>query len=145
MQKENENRKEISTPDPAICNPLHSAIGCIAFLKSTCLCGETLYPADEMFVAETIEQLRRVEKMLYFTGQKARLVDGFPRRARVDLWSAAEKTIQLAVEKVEETGADERLTDAVMLLAAARERVADYLEDKEQRREQEQERERGSE
>lgn len=54
--------------------------------------------------------------------------NGFPRRIRMDLYSPAEKAIRAAVEAVEEAGADIALTDAVILLGKAQERVADYVD-----------------
>ncbi len=56
------------------------------------------------------------------------LVDGFPRRNRIDLQTPAEKAIRDAVQAVEEAGADERLTSAVILLGEALDKVADYVE-----------------
>lgn len=54
--------------------------------------------------------------------------NGFARRIRVDLWTPAEKAIAAAVEEVEKAGADPLLTDAVILLAQARDKVADFVE-----------------
>lgn len=59
---------------------------------------------------------------------KPAMVDGFPRRGRVDLWCPAEKAIQAAVDAVEEAGADLLLTDAVILLGQAKDKVADWYE-----------------
>jgi hypothetical protein len=56
------------------------------------------------------------------------MVDGFPRRNRIDLLTPAEKAIYDAVQAVENLPADVRLTDAVILLQAARDKVADYIE-----------------
>lgn len=57
-----------------------------------------------------------------------------PRRARIDLFTPAERAIYEAVQAVEGLPADARLTDAVMLLQAARDSVADYVEGIQQRR-----------
>lgn len=57
-----------------------------------------------------------------------------PRRVRTDQFSEAEKAIYEAVWIVESMNADVRLTDAVVLLQAARERVADYVDDVEGQR-----------
>lgn len=46
-------------------------------------------------------------------------------------WSPAERAIQEAVDEVERAGASVALTDAVVLLGKARERVADHMEGKE--------------
>jgi hypothetical protein len=51
-----------------------------------------------------------------------------PRRAFMPEWCAAERAIFDAVQLVEQMGADVRLTDAVILLGKARERVADYID-----------------
>lgn len=51
-----------------------------------------------------------------------------PRRARLDQMTDAEKAIYDAQQKVEALGADVRLTDAVVLLGAARDSVADFVD-----------------
>lgn len=56
------------------------------------------------------------------------MVDGFPRRSRLDLATPAEAAIRTAVEAVEMAGAHPLLTDAVTLLQHARECVADFVE-----------------
>jgi hypothetical protein len=54
--------------------------------------------------------------------------NGFPRRCRIDLFTPAEAAIRAAVGVVEAAGAHPLLTDAVVLLQQAREKVADYVE-----------------
>lgn len=56
------------------------------------------------------------------------IVGEIPRRARVDQWSLGERAIQDAVDRVEEMGADIRLTQAVILLGEARDKVADFVD-----------------
>lgn len=56
-------------------------------------------------------------------------VDGLPRRIRIDRNAHPELAIRYAIDAVEHLGADPRLTEAVTLLAEAREKVADFLED----------------
>jgi len=56
------------------------------------------------------------------------LVDGFPRRARIDLNTPTERAIRRAIDAVESLGAHTLLTDAVVLLGQARDKVADYVE-----------------
>jgi hypothetical protein len=51
-----------------------------------------------------------------------------PRRARIDLFTPAEKAIRDALLAVEAAGCDERLTKAVTLLDDAREWVADFVD-----------------
>jgi hypothetical protein len=53
-----------------------------------------------------------------------------PRRVRRDLMTPAELAITAAMEEVEKLGADERLTAAVVLLGAARDKVADFVDGK---------------
>lgn len=55
-------------------------------------------------------------------------MDDIPRRNKIDCWTPAELAIGLAMETVEKIAADERLTDAILLLASAKHSVADYLE-----------------
>lgn len=57
-----------------------------------------------------------------------------PRRVRVDKMTAAELAIRTAIEVVEAAGADVRLTDAVILLGAAKDSVADFVDDTRERR-----------
>lgn len=54
--------------------------------------------------------------------------NGIARRNRIDLNTPAELAIRNAINVVEEAGCDILLTDAVMLLVAAREKVADFAE-----------------
>lgn len=53
----------------------------------------------------------------------------FPRRACLYLFTPAEKAVYDAVQAVEKVGADVRLTDAVVLLQQAREKLADYFDE----------------
>lgn len=54
--------------------------------------------------------------------------DGIPRRNRLDLNTSAEIAIREAVAAVEDAGAHPLLTEAVVLLAQAREKVADFVD-----------------
>lgn len=60
--------------------------------------------------------------------------DDLPRRVRVDQWTYAEHVIATAMTVVEGVGADVRLTDAVVLLQAAKDSVADFVDDVDRRR-----------
>lgn len=53
----------------------------------------------------------------------------FPRRACIYLLTPAEKAVYDAVHAVENVGADVRLTDAIVLLHQAREKLADYFDE----------------
>jgi len=52
-----------------------------------------------------------------------------PRRCYVDLMTPAELAIREVIGKVESVGCDVRLTDAVVLLTQAKEKVADFVDD----------------
>lgn len=54
--------------------------------------------------------------------------NGFPRRNQVDRWTPAERAIREATNAVEAAGCHPLLTDAVNLLAQARDKVADFVE-----------------
>ncbi len=54
--------------------------------------------------------------------------DAPPRRNRVDKMTPAELAITKAMESVEEAGCDTRLTEAVILLGEARDKVADFVD-----------------
>jgi hypothetical protein len=51
-----------------------------------------------------------------------------PRRNRLDLNTPAELAIHNAIQEVEKAGADERLTEAVILLAKAKDCIADFID-----------------
>lgn len=56
------------------------------------------------------------------------MAGGVPRRINVDLNTSAELAIREAVRVVENAGAHPLLTDAVVLLAQGREKVADWVD-----------------
>lgn len=51
-----------------------------------------------------------------------------PRRNYQDRWTTAEVAIQNAVWEIEKQGADERLTEAVILLNKAKDLVSDVVD-----------------
>lgn len=57
------------------------------------------------------------------------MVDGWPRRVRIDLATPAEAAIRAAMKAVEVAGCDVRLTKAINLLVQALDEVADFVED----------------
>jgi hypothetical protein len=85
---------------------------------------------------ESVRELyENKESLLKYIAQLKELMepnttDQFPRRNRMDLWTPAEKAIQEAVNEVEKAGADVRLTDAVILLQQAKNKVADFVDGK---------------
>ena len=56
------------------------------------------------------------------------MVDGIPRRKRMDRWSPGERAINDLKQKVEHLGAHPLLTDVVILLGNAQDRLADWVE-----------------
>jgi hypothetical protein len=60
--------------------------------------------------------------------------DSIPRRSKLTELTPAERAIYDAVQVVEAMPADVRLTDAVVLLQAARASVADYIDGVHKRR-----------
>lgn len=52
-----------------------------------------------------------------------------PRRNRIDLNTPAEMAIRAAVDAVEILRADSRLTEIVLMLDRAREKLADFVDD----------------
>jgi hypothetical protein len=55
-------------------------------------------------------------------------IEEVPRRADMRRWTAAEKAIYDALQAVEAMPADVRLTDAVTLLGAAKDSIADFID-----------------
>ena len=53
-----------------------------------------------------------------------------PRKGRVDLYEPAELAIRNAMLEVEKMPADVRLTDAVILLQQAKDKVSDFIDEK---------------
>lgn len=52
-----------------------------------------------------------------------------PRRIQVDRMTLAELAIRNAIQEVEKLAADSRLTEAVVLLGKAQDKVADYIDE----------------
>ncbi len=59
--------------------------------------------------------------------------DIIPRRARLDRMTVAERTIYDAIQRVEEMPADVRLTEAQVLLDKARNLVADFVDEQQEK------------
>jgi hypothetical protein len=55
-----------------------------------------------------------------------------PRRIRLDLMKPSEKAIYEAMQEVEKVGAHTLLTEAVILLQKAKDKVSDYFDQYEQ-------------
>lgn len=51
-----------------------------------------------------------------------------PRRVRLELQTPAEAAIRAAIAAVENVGADPRLTESVILLGKALDRLADFVD-----------------
>ena len=57
-------------------------------------------------------------------------MNDFPRRSQLELMTPAEIAIREAIIEVEKVGADVLLTEAVILLGNAQNKVADYIDNK---------------
>ena len=57
-------------------------------------------------------------------------MDKIPRRAYIDLLVPAEKAIHDAIALIEKLEPDERLTDAIVFLSKAHDKVSDYVDNK---------------
>lgn len=55
-------------------------------------------------------------------------VDKIPRRSRLDKLTPAEKAIRAVIDMVEQVGADPLLTESVILLGKAADKLADYVD-----------------
>lgn len=55
--------------------------------------------------------------------------NSIPRRAMLPLNTTAELAIYNAINQVEKCGADEKLTNAVVLLSQAKELLGDYIDE----------------
>ena len=80
---------------------------------------ETRYPGNFNL---TIEIMKEVEQSV------KKPLDYFPRRNNMSRWISQEFTIYNAIQEVEKLGADVLLTDAVILLSQAQDKIADYVE-----------------
>ena len=56
------------------------------------------------------------------------MIYDFPRKARIDFLTPAETAIHEAIQKIEIMDADTRLTDAILLLIQAQDKVAEYVD-----------------
>lgn len=59
---------------------------------------------------------------------KEDILKGIPRRNRVDKMTIQEQAIHVAMYHVEEMPADPLLTDALILLQQAKDKVSDYVD-----------------
>lgn len=104
-------------------------------LDSKSLPLTTAHLSDIRALCAEIRRLRAISPLLTMLASSPtpprnceRRPDGFPRRGDMTRWHPAEKAIFDATQEVEKAGAHVFLTDAVILLGAARECVADYVE-----------------
>jgi hypothetical protein len=74
------------------------------------------------------EDLQYILRMLSSGDNPKIMENGFSRRCRIDLQAPAEAAIRQAIAAVEAAGAHIHLTDAVVLLGHALDKVADYVE-----------------
>ena len=81
---------------------------------------------DWILSQHPMELQRLCQQYRWKHNQPSKLNPSVPRRAMVPEWTEAEHAISRAVELVELVGAHPLLTDAVVLLGRAKDKVADY-------------------
>jgi hypothetical protein len=119
------NNMQAAVQNP-IQNPIHLARSCLAYLRS--MNRQVLHVDEIALIDDAISGLVPLENMLYYTGATSLLVNGTPRRCQLNHMIEAELAIRAAINQVEELGCDVRLTNAVVLLSAAHDRVADFVD-----------------
>lgn len=77
---------------------------------------------------QVVVNYRRARRARKNAGEVEAMIKGIPRRSQLESNTPAELAIRGAIQAVEEVGADPLLTDAVILLGQAREKVADYVD-----------------
>lgn len=84
------------------------------------------YYGNNARAAETL--LADVVAIEETTPRRPNMSDEIPRRIRLDKFTPAERAIWDAIQAVEVVGADPLLTEAVILLGKAKDKVADYVD-----------------
>jgi hypothetical protein len=56
------------------------------------------------------------------------IVDGIPRRSKMECWTPAERATYDLTQQIEALGCHPLLTDAVVLLSQVRDKIADWCE-----------------
>lgn len=79
---------------------------------------------------ELPEEIKLMEATIEVDHSYPKWKEGFRASNRLDLMSSAEKSITQSIKEVEGVGADVKLTDAVILLAKARDLVYMYYSEK---------------
>jgi endogenous inhibitor of DNA gyrase (YacG/DUF329 family) len=87
---------------------------------------EVAQGAEDRWSAENEKAAQPEVKKAYYDNPV--MIDGIPRNARVDHWTAAEVAISDAIDAVESGGAHPLMTDAVILLGDAQRKVAEYVD-----------------
>lgn len=81
------------------------------------------------WITEVMKDNARREQKEFIKNYNKHIMDNtIPRRIRIDLYSDGEKAIHDARQVIENMGADALLTEAVILLNQAQEKVADYID-----------------
>lgn len=62
-------------------------------------------------------------------GLAKQVMDNIPRRNKLYLNTEVEKHIQESIDRVEDLGADEKLTEVVILLGQAKDKISDYVDE----------------
>jgi hypothetical protein len=79
--------------------------------------------AGELAVVERLKRMGLVPEK-----PKQKMENETPRRNRLDLNTPAEIAIHNAMQEIEKIGANVKLTEAIILLQQAKDKVADYID-----------------
>jgi hypothetical protein len=90
---------------------------------------DEVYPAPEMSAFEKAIASSIAEKSSVVDPTAKRLITDPPRRIRMDQWTPAEKAIHAAMQEVEKMPAATQLTEAVILLGQAKDKVSDWVDE----------------
>ena len=96
------------------------------FISPTSHCTSLFIEETQEFVNE-IELLRKSLEEAISVLKINTNIQTFPRKSCINLLTKPEKIIYDAVQEVENIGADERLTKAIILLGEAQDLVSDFI------------------
>lgn len=80
------------------------------------------------WITEVMEEQANKRHKEFIKNLKLNKMNTIPRRNRIDLFTPAEKAIYEAIREVEKVGADTLLTEAVILLQQAMDKVSDFVD-----------------
>lgn len=91
------------------------------------ICGKLRWDLVELF--KNNDEELKTQKSTMEDNKNPIIINGIPRRQRMDKCVPAELAIYKAMEEIENIGADVRLTEAIIILNEARNLVADFIDE----------------